>query len=165
MDSLGSVRELVLLRDVIEDAFINMVNSKFPFLESLSLTMLECRVENIDLTFDSLTKLTLKSYDNNQITIQVYASKLLYFSYDGLKMPTLLFPTNTPEHITLILKFYDPNHLDLSFFMKMREALSLSSSFDIEIINLYMRLNIDLDDLRRRVPLFPARNVQQLSFT
>ena len=32
-------------------------------------------------------------------------------------------------------------------------------------VDLYMRLNIDLDDLRRRVPSFPARNVQQLSFT
>nr|GEW95972.1 hypothetical protein [Tanacetum cinerariifolium] len=43
MDSLRSVRELVLLRDVVDDAFINMVNSKFPFLETLSLTMLKCR--------------------------------------------------------------------------------------------------------------------------
>ncbi|GJY13937.1 F-box protein-like protein [Tanacetum coccineum] len=153
IDSLGSVRELVLLRDVVDDAFINMVNSKFPFLETLSLTMLECKVKNIDLTCDSLTRLTLDLHGDNQINIQVYASKLLCFTYEGLKMPNLLFSTNTPEHISLILKFYDSSPLDLPFFMNMREALSLSSNFEIEIINLYDRLNIDLDDLRRRVQL------------
>ncbi|GKA04615.1 reverse transcriptase domain-containing protein [Tanacetum coccineum] len=165
MDSLGSVRELVLYRNGVDGAFINMVNSKFPFLDSLTLTLLECRVETIGITYHTLMRLTLKLCKDNQINIKVYASNLLYFSYDGLKMPTLLFPTNTPVHITLTLNFYDSNPIDLSFFMKMREALSLSSEFNIEIINLYVRLNINLDDLRRRVPSFPARNVQQLSFT
>ena len=48
----------------------------------------------------------------------------------------------------------------------MREALSLTSKFDIEINDIYSHvppLNIDVDDLRRRV-LFPTRNVQNLLF-
>ncbi|GJS35103.1 hypothetical protein Tco_0533485 [Tanacetum coccineum] len=46
---------------------------------------------------------------------------------------------------------------------KVREALDISSNFDITIKNNFVPLNIDLDDLRRIVP-FPARNVQLLSF-
>ncbi|GJV36811.1 hypothetical protein Tco_1409288 [Tanacetum coccineum] len=97
MDPLGSLRELVSLRDVIDDAFIDMINSKFPFLESLTLTLLQCWIETIIITCDSLKSLTLKLCKHNQINIKVYALKLLLFSYNGLKMPSLLFPTKTPE--------------------------------------------------------------------
>ncbi|GJR75042.1 replication protein A 70 kDa DNA-binding subunit B [Tanacetum coccineum] len=98
-----------------------------------------------------------------EINIQVYASGLLYFSYDGHKMPTLFFPSNTPAHIKLILRFHEYDPTDLFYFLKVREALDLSSNFDIETIDDFVPSNIDLDDLRRMVP-FPARNVQQLSF-
>ncbi|GKD00748.1 hypothetical protein Tco_1463882 [Tanacetum coccineum] len=78
-------------------------------------------------------------------------------------MATLLFPSGTPAHIHLILRFLKKDPIDLSFFLKVRKALDLSSNFHIETIDDFVPSNIDLDDLRRMVP-FPARNVQQLLF-
>ncbi|GJZ47915.1 F-box protein-like protein [Tanacetum coccineum] len=166
MDSLVGMRKLVIMCRVVDAAFTDMINSKFPFLESLTLTMLGCRLETIDITCDSLKRLTLKFCERKQIRIHVYASKLLYFSYDGLTVPSLLFPSSTPERITLILNFNPSNSIDLPFFLKLREALSLTSNFEIEIKNIYSHvppLNINVDDIKRRV-MFPSRNVQQLSF-
>ncbi|GKB20367.1 F-box protein-like protein [Tanacetum coccineum] len=164
MDPLGSVRELVLFRVLMDNTFSDMVLSKFPFLESLTLKLINCRLETVGITCVSLKRLTLDLFDKRQFDIQVYAPKLLYFCYIGFKMPSLLFPTKTPEHIKLLLKFKKSNPTDRSFFLKMREALNLASNFDIAIKTKgLVPLKIDLEDLIRRAP-FPARNVQQLSF-
>nr|GEW03915.1 hypothetical protein [Tanacetum cinerariifolium] len=160
MDPLGSVRELVLFRVLIDNTFSDMAISKFPFLESLTLKLINCRLETLDITCVSLKRLTLDLFDKRQFNIQVYAPKLLYFCYKGFKMTSLLFPSKTPEHIKLLLKFKKSNPIDRSFFLKMREALYLASNFDIaRKTKGLVPLKIDLEDLRRRVP-FPARNVQ-----
>ncbi|GJX24916.1 hypothetical protein Tco_0231212 [Tanacetum coccineum] len=163
MDTLWSVRELCLSRVTLDDAFTDMIKSKFPFLETLTLAIDKCMLQTCEITSVSLKRLTLCLYVNEHINIQVYASKLHYFSYDGRKMPSLLFPSKTPAHIKLILRFSKSCPVDVSYFLKVREALDLSSNFDIETIYDFVPLDIDLDDLRRMVP-FPARNVQQLSF-
>ncbi|GJT18448.1 F-box protein-like protein [Tanacetum coccineum] len=163
MDTLESVRELVLLRLTVDDAFSDMIKTNFPFLETLTLSIEDCMLETINITCVSLKRLTLSVYLDKQLNIQVYASKLLYFSYNAWKMATLLFPSGTPAHIHLILRFLKNDPIDLSFFFKVRKALDLSSNFHIETIDDFVPSNINLDDLRRMVP-FPARNVQQLSF-
>lgn len=163
MDTLRSVRVLYLFGMTVDNTFSNKILSKFPFLETLDLASPKDTLETIEITCASLTKMTLASVSNKLMNIQIYASKLLYFSYEGWQMPSLLFPSSTPAHIKLILRLRNSHPVDLSFFLKVREALDLSSNFDIEIKDDFVPLNIDLDDLRRMVP-FPARNVQQLSF-
>ena len=97
-------------------------------------------LETIDITCVSLKRMTLSMCLDKQLNIQVYASNLLYFSYNGWKMPTLLFLSSTPAHIHLILRFLKNDPIDLSFFLKMRETLDLSSNFDIETIDDFVPL-------------------------
>nr|GEY16869.1 replication protein A 70 kDa DNA-binding subunit B [Tanacetum cinerariifolium] len=126
--------------------------------------MPDCTLETFEITSVSLKKVTLDYwFSDKQMNIHIYASNLLYFSYEGRKMPSLLFPSNTPAQIKLVLTLHKSCPIDLSFFLKVREALDISSNFDITIRNNFVPLNIDLDDLRRMVP-FPAKNVQLLSF-
>ncbi|GJS07331.1 hypothetical protein Tco_0364127 [Tanacetum coccineum] len=80
---------------LIDDAFSGMIKSKFPFLETLTLDIDDCMLETIDITGVSLKRMTLSTCLDKQLNIQVYASKLLYFCYNGWKMPTLLFPSGT----------------------------------------------------------------------
>ncbi|GKF96827.1 hypothetical protein Tco_0292648, partial [Tanacetum coccineum] len=61
-----------------------------------------------------ITSLPLK-----RLTLQVYAPKLLFFFYAGM------------EKVKLRLNL--KKTVDRSFFINMREALSLSSKFDIDI--------------------------------
>ena len=141
MDTLVSVRELVLLRlTVVGDAFSDMIKTKFPFLETLTLEIEACMLETINITRVSLKRVTLITCLDKLLNIQVYASKLLYFSYNGRNMPTLLFPSGTPAHIQLILRFRKNYPIDLSFFLKVRQALDLSSNFDIETIDDFVPL-------------------------
>ncbi|GKF22675.1 hypothetical protein Tco_0074997, partial [Tanacetum coccineum] len=70
------------------------------------------------------------------------------------------------EQIRLRLTLIIP--IDHLFLLEMREALDLSSKFDIEILDkssrLLVPLDFELDYLGRRFPL-PAMNVRQLSFS
>ncbi|GJZ52290.1 hypothetical protein Tco_0606805 [Tanacetum coccineum] len=151
---------------VLDDAFFDMIKSKFPFLESLSLGIVSRGLESIVITSLPLKRLTLRFWvDIMTIDVQVYAPKLLFFFYDGrVTVPSLSFPIIAPAEIKLgfILK----NTVDHSFFIKIREALSLSSKFDIDIIVMIHKALVSsktkVDDLRRRVS-FPVTNVQQLS--
>ncbi|GJT05852.1 hypothetical protein Tco_0840314 [Tanacetum coccineum] len=164
MNTLERVRELHLARLSVGKTFSDMILSKFPFLETLYLIMPKCTLETFEITCVSLKKVTLNYwFSDKQMNIHIYASKLLYFSYEGRKIPSLLFPSKTPAEIKLVLRLHKSYPIDQSFFIKVREALDLSSNFDIKIKNNFVPLNIDLDDLRRMVP-FPARNVQLLSF-
>ncbi|GKB99318.1 F-box protein-like protein [Tanacetum coccineum] len=166
MDSLGSVTHLDISRVVLDDAFFDMIKSKFPFLESLSLGIVSRGLESIVITSLPLKRLTLRFWvDINAIDVQVYAPKLLFFFYDGREtVPSLSFPMIAPAEIKL--GFMLKNTVDNSFFIKMREALSLSSKFDIDIIfvshKALVSLKIKVDDLRRWVS-FPVTNVQQVS--
>ncbi|GJT10747.1 hypothetical protein Tco_0857789 [Tanacetum coccineum] len=166
MDSLGSVTHLDISNVVLDDAFFDMIKSKFPFLESLSLGIVSRGLESIVITSFPLKRLTLRFWvDIMTIDVQVYAPKLLFFFYDGrVTVPSLSFPIIAPAEIKLgfILK----NTVDHSFFIKMREALSLTSKFDIDIEvddrKALVSSKTKVDDLRRRVS-FPVTNVQQLS--
>nr|GEZ02118.1 hypothetical protein [Tanacetum cinerariifolium] len=84
-------------------------------------------------------------------------------TYKGYIIPKLSFPTIVPKQVNLTLWLNSP--VDHLFFLKMREALSLASNFDIEISywssDIVVPLNIDIDNLRRKVPN-PATNVRQL---
>ncbi|GKG44941.1 hypothetical protein Tco_0495019, partial [Tanacetum coccineum] len=65
------------------------------------------------------------------IEVQVNAPKSLYFQYKAFAMPSLLFPTIAPEQIELTQMVND--RIDHLFFLKLREALNISSKFKIVI--------------------------------
>ena len=89
-------------------------------------------LETIDIACVSLKRFALDMFLDQEFNIHVSASELLYFSYDGIKMPTLLFPSSTPAHIKLILRFHKHEPIDLFYILKVREALDLSSTFDMK---------------------------------
>ncbi|GJT78671.1 F-box protein-like protein [Tanacetum coccineum] len=168
MDSLGSVTHLDISGVVLDNAFFNMIKSNFPLLESLSLVIISRGLGSIVITSLPLKRLTLQFWvDIMTIDVQVYAPKLLFFFYAGREtVPSLSFPIIAPEEIKLRLNL--KKTVDRSFFIKMREALSLSSKFYIDIEDsshhALVSSKTKVDDLRRRVS-FPVTNVQQLSVT
>ncbi|KAI3521671.1 hypothetical protein L1887_11143 [Cichorium endivia] len=164
LDSLRSVTELWLGGMMMNDAFLRIIKSKIPFLESLTLDMKLSTLESFDITCASMKRLSLLSCTHNLVAVKVYAPKLGFFSFSGTTMPSLLFPAIVVEQIQIELSLSISRPVKDSFFLKMREALKLSSKCDIKIDDIGPLDNdFDLDDLRRRVP-YPSMNVQQLSF-
>ncbi|GKD36476.1 F-box protein-like protein, partial [Tanacetum coccineum] len=163
MDSLANVTQLCIEGGLIfNNSFFYTLESKFPVLESLTLSFHHSELKNLVFTSASLKWLTLTLYPIGPVVnVRVYAPKLLSFIYTG-KLPGLLFRTTPPKQVKLTFRSWE--NLGHSFFLKMREALNSSSKFDIymgpSILNSLVRLNdIDVDDLKRRV-LFPVRNVE-----
>ncbi|GJY89628.1 F-box protein-like protein [Tanacetum coccineum] len=162
MDSIGSLRELYLMDVYFDDAFSDMINSKFPFLESLTLKIKHCKVGIMDIRCATLRRLEIQSWQRNPIKVQVNAPKLLFYLHRSVSMPSLLFPTMAPEQIELSVMLNDP--IDHLLFLKMRETLNLSSKFNIAIQSNFVALvPFNIDDVRTRVP-FPATNVEKLLF-
>lgn len=160
MESLvaASVTQLRLDGLAIGKTFFDIVKAKFPLLQSLTLGIGHWGLPQLVITSDSLKWLTLDAYERGPLSVQVYAPSLLSFTYTGLHMiPGLSFPSIAPEHINLTFTRREP--MDHSFFLKMREALNLSSKFDINIIHYndnelqedsLVPSNIDVDDLKTR---------------
>ncbi|GJS29893.1 F-box protein-like protein [Tanacetum coccineum] len=161
--SLGSITELYLDGVVIDASLFHIIETKLPFLESLTLDMRYSQAGNLDITSVSLKRMTLKSLlKARPVYIQVNAPKLLYFCYDGWNnIASLLFTTITLENITIILTF--AKMVDHSFFLNMSEVLNFSSKFHFKLdFSGYGDVVHDIDNLRRNL-LFPAKNIQQLS--
>ncbi|GJX05050.1 hypothetical protein Tco_0190966 [Tanacetum coccineum] len=119
-------------------------------------------------TIRSLRELTLDSvsmddaFSNNQIKVHVYAPNLLVYSHSSTVAlsPSLLFSTIPPQQIELALTLDDS--IDKLFFLNMREALELSSKFNVTIIsNFGVQLPFDIDYVRTILP-FPATSVEEL---
>nr|GEV28201.1 hypothetical protein [Tanacetum cinerariifolium] len=170
MGTIGSLRELYLDNVSMDDAFSSMIKSSFPFLESLTLIIKWCSVEILNIRCPTLRSLNLcfrqdkPQQEQQQIKLQVYAPNLLRYSHASMAMPTLLFLTIPPKQIELSLRLYNP--IDELFFIKMREALELSSKFNINILAygdgvLVPAFNID--DMRTILP-FPATIFEELVF-
>ncbi|GKD61973.1 F-box protein-like protein, partial [Tanacetum coccineum] len=81
MNVLESVKELSFGGDVTNSSLLDMIKSKFPFLESLELLLGRWSDETFVITSASLKRLNLRFIDNRQIHIQVNAPKLQYFCY------------------------------------------------------------------------------------
>ncbi|XP_023732415.1 putative F-box/LRR-repeat protein At5g02700 [Lactuca sativa] len=172
--SLGSsVTELTLggYGMVTGNACLKMIESGFPFLESLTLDdMRSWKSESFHFTCASIKNLTLRDCQSMLTDIQVHAPKLNFFWFGGAALPTLLFPVSS----TLFKQIFSLSlslPVDVYFFLKMREALALSCKCDIYIITYNYTTtmlpfdDIDMDDLRTRLLLFPpAMNVQHLWF-
>ncbi|GJV03337.1 F-box protein-like protein [Tanacetum coccineum] len=164
IDSLASVTQLCIESVSIDDSFFKTIQSKFSVLESLTLGINYWKFENMVISSFSLKWLTLgiNLFLSHQVSVQVDAPRLVSFIYTGGNIPGLVFPTTLPEQIKLT--FESCNDWGHSYFLKMREALNFSSKFDINIRRFNLDsvaggLNIDVDDLRRRV-LLPVGNVQ-----
>ncbi|GKC59170.1 hypothetical protein Tco_1086768 [Tanacetum coccineum] len=136
MESLAtaSVTQLRLDGLALDNSFFDIVKAKFPLLQSLTLGIGHWGLPQLVITNDSLKWLTRDVYEPGPLNVQVYAPALLSFTYIGLHMiPGLSFPSIAPEHINLTFTRREP--MEHSFFLKMREALNLSSKFDINIIH------------------------------
>ncbi|KAL4564923.1 hypothetical protein LXL04_028999 [Taraxacum kok-saghyz] len=168
--SLGSgVTELTLGGGMImDDASLDMiVKLGLPFLESLTLNMACWTRASFPFTSASIKRFSLLGCTSRLVDlVYVNAPKLLLFSFSGKIMPCFVFPYSTLEQIEFRLRF-DIDRLDVSFFLKMRESLRLSSKCRVHITtfsyNLPMPL-VDIYDLRRKLRFPPATNVQQLLF-
>ncbi|GJT47308.1 F-box protein-like protein [Tanacetum coccineum] len=169
VDSLNNLRELGLCGEFVEDhAFLDMIKSKFPLLEILTLEIQYFSMETLSITSGSLKRLILRLLDKRPINIQVHAPHLLYLSYTSTtSMAKVLFQSMVPEQIDVEMNLDIISIHDYSLFLNMREALNIPSRFNIEIN--FSRIDnhprppmLDVNYLRRRV-LFPATNVQQLS--
>ncbi|GKA64320.1 hypothetical protein Tco_0763926 [Tanacetum coccineum] len=163
-DSIGSLREIHFNDVTIDyDGLCNIINTKFPILESLTLDIMRCRVRSLDIRSNSLQRLKISLCQSMSITVEVHAPRLVSFRYKGFGLPSLLFPTIVPEQIELYLVVN--YHIDHLFFLKLREYLNLSSKFNIVIRSFEDAVLVPfiIDDVRTRV-LFPATNVEKLSF-
>ncbi|GJZ58282.1 F-box protein-like protein, partial [Tanacetum coccineum] len=158
IDSLGNLKELSLGGVIKDDVFFDMVTSNLPFLETLTLQMGILESSYLDITCYSLKRLTLIC-QSKKTDVKVFAPNLLFFCFIGNAIPSLVFPAIAPEQIRLRLTLIIP--IDHLFLLEMREALDLSSKFDIEILDkssrLLVPLDFELDYLGRRFPL-PAMN-------
>ncbi|XP_071740313.1 uncharacterized protein [Rutidosis leptorrhynchoides] len=145
--------------------FTDMIKSKFPFLADLDVGVRYWgKYKDLVITNATLKRLTLKLDDYSRNDVQVDAPNLLYFSYESAKIRTLLFPVVAPKQIDLKINLIKP--MDLSFFLKLREVLNLSSTFDIYIRGTSNDTLLTWDDtsvknMRTRF-LNPATNVKQL---
>ncbi|GJU12907.1 F-box protein-like protein [Tanacetum coccineum] len=165
LDSLASVTHLCIEGGFIfNKSFFHALERNFPVLESLTLVIKNPVLKDLVFTSASLKWLTLNIYPTGPVVnIQVYAPKLLSFIYTG-RILGLLFQTAPPKQVELTFHSWEET-LGHSYFLRIREALNSSSKFDIKIRSsnldsLVRRLNIDVDDLRRRVFLFPVGNVE-----
>nr|GEU78209.1 hypothetical protein [Tanacetum cinerariifolium] len=71
MDSLKNLRELGLCGEFVEDhAFLDMIKSKFPLLEILTLEIQCFSMETLSITSGSLKRLILRLLDKRPINIQ-----------------------------------------------------------------------------------------------
>ena len=75
----GSVRELYLSNVDMDSEVSEMINSKFPFLESLTLKMIFNFEGILDITCVSLRRLIIHLRQNRHMNIRVYATQLLSF--------------------------------------------------------------------------------------
>ncbi|GKE07548.1 putative F-box/LRR-repeat protein isoform X2 [Tanacetum coccineum] len=160
-DSIGSLRELCLNYVSMDDECSDMINSKFPFLESLTLTLICCHMETFDIRCVSLRRLTIRLMEKKQIKVQVCSPKLLFFSYECNTLPDFLFPSIAPEQFVLHMRMF--NAIDDKFFLKLRDVLSLSSKFTIDLKCFGSMVPFDIEEVRRRIT-FPATNVEYLLF-
>ncbi|KAL7600047.1 hypothetical protein Lser_V15G22422 [Lactuca serriola] len=133
-------------------------------LDSLTLYLTSWMLGSFHLTCPSIKRLFLLSCPYMVIDVQVYAPKLLCFHFDGRILPSLLFPLSSLKHFKVSLMLQLP--VDANFFLKMREALELSRMCYLHIStdNSIPPLDIDIDDLRTRLLLPPATNMQELWF-
>ncbi|XP_071712389.1 putative F-box/LRR-repeat protein At3g58880 [Rutidosis leptorrhynchoides] len=129
MTSLMGVTELSLHGVIINVAFVDMIKSKLPFLEILYIENPSWTSERLDFTSSSLKRLALIiRRENRRVDIQVCAPKLYHLSYSGDTIPSVLFQSSKAlEYMKLSLDLWD--HVDLSFFLRMRELFNLSSNF------------------------------------
>ncbi|KAI3510198.1 hypothetical protein L1887_25729 [Cichorium endivia] len=165
--SLGSgVTELWLRGLIIDDACMDLIESKLPFLKVLTLDIRNWRLRRFDITCASMERLTLQWCPSWLTKVQVNAPKLTFFCFEGRTIPSFVFPTRLKQ-IKLVLSLSNP--VQARFFVKMRKALKLSINCYIEIRtmnNTVVHPPFDEDivlNLRERIP-FPAKNVPRLSF-
>ncbi|GKB75357.1 hypothetical protein Tco_0942252 [Tanacetum coccineum] len=147
----------------LDDAFSSMIKSNFPFLESLTLMINWCSVKILDIRCLTLRTLRLHFDLDNQIKVQVYAPNLPFYTHESTTLPpSLLFPISPPQKIELSLQLNES--IDEEFFLKMREALELSSKFNVTIFSSCgVLVPFDIDDVKT-ILLFLATSVEELVF-
>ncbi|KAI3497423.1 hypothetical protein L1887_40020 [Cichorium endivia] len=163
--SLGSnVTQLMLAGMVTDNLCLDRIKSGFPFLESLTLDLTSWMLESFHFTCASIKILSLLSCPDILIDVQVHAPKLKNFEFCGDTLPSLLFPVSSLNRLLLSLSLDLP--VDANFFLKMRETLALSRECYLNITthNSELPFDMDMDDLRTRLLLPPAMNVQELCF-
>ncbi|XP_071729916.1 uncharacterized protein [Rutidosis leptorrhynchoides] len=167
-DSFASVRHLCLSKVIMNRTLLDTINSVFPFLESLTIDMECCWLTCMEITCTSLKRLKLvwteDSYVNRDYASLKFIcpSRLLFFRYEGFKMPILSFPTSALKEIEIILKLrLSCTYSTSSFFTRIWEAFNISSKVKIEVINMpddyVVPYNINLN-------LKPATNVEEITF-
>ncbi|GJZ89669.1 serine/threonine-protein kinase KIPK1-like protein [Tanacetum coccineum] len=146
----GSLTKLRLDNVHMDDAFSNMIESNFPFLVELTLEIQSSSGEILDITSLTLRRLMLIFSPDEEVKVQVYAPNLLTYTHLSSTVPILLFTTTPPEQ-------------DESFFLKLREALKLSSKFNIQMSGFRFGVSdlFNVDDVKTIVS-HPATNVEQL---
>ncbi|PWA98621.1 pleckstrin (PH) domain superfamily protein [Artemisia annua] len=160
MCPIGSLIVLELHNVYLDDAFSNMIKSNFPFLEELTLGIKWSSVKILDITCLTLRKLMLSFLLNEEIKVQVYAPNLLTFKHASCAAPRLLFTTTPPEQIELSLTL---GHIDKWFFLGMREALKLSSKFNIKMNHFSCGVSVPFNiDAVKTIVAYPATNVEEL---
>ncbi|CAI9284851.1 unnamed protein product [Lactuca saligna] len=164
--SLGSnVTKLTLCSGVfIDNASLDMmINSGLHCLESLTLDLTCWTSKTFYFTSASIKRFSLLDCPQLVDVVHVTAPKLLFWTFKGEMMPRLLFPDSTLEEIEFQLRITIPR-LSASFFLNMRKAVALATKCNIHIDISYKNhdlqpFEIDIDDLRARLPFPPAINV------
>ncbi|XP_023761561.1 uncharacterized protein LOC111909991 isoform X2 [Lactuca sativa] len=162
--SLGrNVTHLMLGGVIADNAGLDMIKSGFPFLMCLTLYLTSWMLGSFHFTCASIKRLSLQSCPKSLIDVQVHAPKLLFFDFHGDMLPSLLFPDSSLWYIKLSLSLNLP--VDADFFLKMREALTLSQKCDLRVTTRNnSKLPFNIEDLRTRLLFPPATNVQKFEF-
>ncbi|KAI3519010.1 hypothetical protein L1887_07977 [Cichorium endivia] len=160
--SLGSnVTELELGGVILDNECLDKIQSGFPFLRILTLRLSSWKLGSFHFTCVSVRNLSLLLCPHSLIDVQVHAPKLLFFRLVACTMPSLLFPVSSLRKITVSLILEDP--VDANFFLKTSEALTLTRNYHLHLMT-KLPFNIDMDDLKTRLLLPPATNMQEVWF-
>ncbi|KAL4582427.1 hypothetical protein LXL04_006976 [Taraxacum kok-saghyz] len=119
--------------------FIHKEMAIYSFIEHLLATAFLLLLAELAVFFLLLLAMRFDYEHNGLYGVQIFAPKLLSFSFTGYNiLRTLLFPVSSLRQIELSFRLRHPVDTD--------------------------PLDFDIDDLRRRLLLPPATNVQQLDF-
>nr|KAJ0202883.1 hypothetical protein LSAT_V11C500248630 [Lactuca sativa] len=168
--SLGSnVTELTLCSILFRNkaSLDKIINSGLHFIESLTLDLTCWTSRSFRFTCASMKRFSLFVSPLVDV-VHVIAPKLHCFSLTSRIMPRLLFPDSTLKQIRFWLRLAITD-IDASFFLKMRKALKLARVCEVHIkMSLknhdVQPFEIDIDDLRSRLPFRPAINVEKMFF-
>ncbi|GJX73476.1 F-box protein-like protein [Tanacetum coccineum] len=140
--SIGSLRELYIDFVSMDHALSDMINSKFHFLEILTLHLTSCSTKIVDIRCVSLRRLKIHLMTKTQMKVKVSAPNLLYLGYECITLPSFVFPSIAPKQIELKGSWEKSLIVDAFFSIFRPNYVVINHPLTYEVVNYFMKLNV-----------------------